>query len=184
MNRHQPDQKQETKRIYSFPPVIGDDPRVLILGSMPGPVSLQKGEYYGHPRNHFWNIIYGIFDREPHDKYERRLEFLSSHGIALWDSLASCLRNGSSDQEIREESYNDIVGLVSEHPGIRLIVCNGSKSERSFWRGVDTRGRREELRTMRVECRRLPSTSPIPTKRHKNWRDKLTDWSIIAEYSK
>mgnify|MGYP000173217082 CR=1 FL=1 len=174
----------KSEYIYSFPPVVGEDPRVLILGSMPGVVSLEKGEYYGHPRNHFWRVLYGVFGKEPHREYSERLRFLTSFGIALWDSLAACRRQGSSDQAIRDEHYNDVVALVKEYSSIRLIVCNGSKSERSFFRGVKALGRQEEFEALSVEFRRLPSTSPIPTKRHKSWRDKLTEWSVIADYSR
>ncbi len=170
--------------IYSFPPVVGEDPRVLIIGSMPGGASLEKGEYYGHPRNHFWRIIYGIFGEEPHQEYPQRLRFLASCGIALWDTIAACRRQGSSDQEIRDEHYNDVIALVKEFSSIQLIVCNGAKSERSFFRGVKALGRQEELEALSLEFRRLPSTSPIPTKRHKSWRDKLTEWSVVADYSR
>jgi TDG/mug DNA glycosylase family protein len=34
--------------IHSFDPIIDDNSRVLILGSMPGKISLEKGEYYAH----------------------------------------------------------------------------------------------------------------------------------------
>jgi len=40
--------EHETKlRHQAFPPVVGANPRVLILGSAPGVVSLQKRQYYG-----------------------------------------------------------------------------------------------------------------------------------------
>ncbi|WP_379563207.1 uracil-DNA glycosylase family protein [Oceanobacillus kapialis] len=42
------------KKLSSFAPVLPTNPKVLILGSMPGGKSLEKQEYYGNPRNHFW----------------------------------------------------------------------------------------------------------------------------------
>jgi hypothetical protein len=42
-----------TTHATGFPPVVGPTSRVLILGSMPGRVSLAAGEYCAQPRNVF-----------------------------------------------------------------------------------------------------------------------------------
>ena len=70
---------------------------------MPGEESLRKQEYYGHPRNQFWRIIYALFDVPLEDNYEKKLMFLKSKGIALWDVIESCWREGSLDSNIRNE---------------------------------------------------------------------------------
>ena len=43
--------------VHSFEPIVGRDPRIVILGSMPGVVSLQAVQYYANPHNAFWAII-------------------------------------------------------------------------------------------------------------------------------
>ena len=43
--------------VRCFPPVVGIAPKVLILGSAPGRVSLDAVEYYAHPRNLFWRFL-------------------------------------------------------------------------------------------------------------------------------
>ena len=72
-------------KIYSFAPIADESCKVLILGTMPGVMSLKKQQYYGFERNAFWRIIYALFDQEPDNDYEMRRAFLLRHRIALWD---------------------------------------------------------------------------------------------------
>ncbi|GGJ88206.1 hypothetical protein GCM10007063_08390 [Lentibacillus kapialis] len=65
-----------TEQLISFEPILPETPRVLILGSMPSGVSLDKHEYYGNPRNHFWRIIYGLFSEDPNSQYEDKIAFI------------------------------------------------------------------------------------------------------------
>ena len=113
-------------------PVVGNNPRILILGSLPGDESLRKQEYYGNPRNMFWDVMSGVLDEKSPTNYQDKLEYLKRHGIALWDVLHSAERDGSLDSNIRNEEFNDIAGFISEHPSIEVIVTNGGKAEKSF----------------------------------------------------
>jgi len=168
------------ERIYGFPPVAGKDPKVLIIGSMPSVRSLEKQQYYGHPRNHFWEIVFRILGRPLPEEYPARIEALKSSGIALWDAISHCRRDGSLDQAIEEEVFNDIDGFIRRYPGLRLVVFNGRKAEQAFRSGI----RQRNAEGIERSCRflRLPSTSPIPTRTHRNLNDKLEDWMVIAEY--
>src|SRR5690625_8040424 len=85
------------EKLISFPPVLPETPRVLILGSMPGGMSLEKQEYYGNPRNHFWDILFELFQQDPLTDYEEKMQFLKQHQIALWDTIGTCYREGSLD---------------------------------------------------------------------------------------
>jgi len=181
------------QRIYGFPPLIGTRPSVLIIGSMPSVRSLERRQYYGHPRNHFWEIIFRILNKPLPVDYEDRSAELRKAGIALWDAIAVCKRQGSLDKSIGEEQYNDVSGLIMRYPTIRLVVFNGRKAEQSFLAGV--RGRdtghaangnkvrtAEDILIKRCHFTRLPSTSPIPTRKCRTMEDKLDDWRIIAQY--
>jgi len=147
------------ERKIAFPPIIGGRPRVLILGSMPGDASLRLGEYYGHRRNAFWAIMTDLLGLPADADYRQRTAALVAGGIALWDVLAACERDGSLDAAIRPESIqvNDFHWLFADYPGIELIVFNGGTAEREYHKRV-----RPGLMPadQAIPMRRLPSTSP------------------------
>ena len=120
------------ERISGFEPILGENPKVLILGSMPSVKSLENNEYYGHGRNQFWRIMGDLFGFDRHDPYDHRRQVIISKGIAVWDVLESCERKGSLDKDIREAAYNDIPGLLKRYPTISHVVLNGGKARDVF----------------------------------------------------
>ncbi|MBP3038739.1 DNA-deoxyinosine glycosylase [Bacillaceae bacterium Marseille-Q3522] len=160
-------------KIYSLDPVSESNARVLILGSIPGRESLAKQQYYAHPRNQFWKIIFAIFQENDVKDYQERLSFLKKNGIALWDVIHSCEREGSLDSSIKKEEPNDIAGFLSLHPHIRLIACNGGKAFQTFQKYIDHSALKD------VKIIRLPSTSPVPGKYIKTLEEKIVGWQQI-----
>lgn len=142
--------------IQSFLPLIPEKPTILILGTMPGIVSLQQQQYYGHPRNHFWKIIASLFNSEivPQD-YEERKSMLLENKIALWDVLQFCDREGSLDVAIKNPIPNPILELLSQKPSITKIIFNGKESHKLF---VKYFGVLDKISYLVV-----PSTSPANT---------------------
>lgn len=146
-------------RIHSFAPVADRSSRLLILGSMPGKASLLAREYYAHPRNAFWRIMGELFGVDPGAPYRERLVALGAAGIALWDVLGSCVREGSLDSDIDDASIvvNPFPEFLRAHPAIRTLCFNGAKAEASFRRhalpGLARGG-------AQLAFHRLPSTSP------------------------
>jgi hypoxanthine-DNA glycosylase len=157
-------------RIYSFAPIADKNCRVLILGTMPGVMSLRKQQYYGFERNAFWRIIYNLFDLEPDEDYDMRKEFLLSHGIALWDVLKACVREGSSDSDIRDPEPNDFESFYKMYPGIRDVCFNGGPAARLYQRFAYKKD---------LTFYRLPSTSPAYTL---PFEKKLEQWRLVRRH--
>lgn len=167
------DKKIQT--LKSFPPVIDQSSRILILGSMPGTESLLKNQYYANNRNHFWKIIYALFDSEPDPLYENRTAFLLSKKIALWDVIDICCREGSLDSKIRNEQVNDLQNFFRNYPGIKYILFNGTKAYDSFRRNTGFNEAEGFI------YKKLPSTSPAHAVK---FEEKFKAWSVIRELLK
>lgn len=165
-------------RVHSFEPVVGRDPRIIILGSMPGIISLQAVEYYAHPRNLFWTILAELFEIDIACSYQQRVRQVQELPLILWDTLKSCHREGSLDANISNQQIeaNDIVGLVEQHPRLRAIACNGASSHKYFKRLVEP-----HLPAAReIEVIKLPSTSPANA--GMSWAQKLAAWRCLKDF--
>lgn len=161
-----------------FAPVIGDNARVLILGSLPSQLSLIEQEYYANPRNAFWRIMREIAGSADNDSYESRCNKLINKRIALWDVLASSLRPGSLDSAIDVASAmeNDFSSLFEQHPRITLICFNGKKARELFDRLVLC------STTVPEGCKLIDLPSSSPAHAAMNFEQKLERWSIIGQH--
>ena len=171
-------QSARGNEIYSFPPVGDPESLMLILGSMPGKASLSANEYYAHPRNAFWKIIASLTGAEPGLPYASRMAMLTSGKIALWDVLASCIRNSSQDADIVSSSItaNDFLSFYRLHPKISRVFFNGAHAEASYKKHVlPALGGEFE----HIAYRRLPSTSPANASL--TFEQKLTAWRTALE---
>lgn len=165
-------------RVRSFPPIEDARARVLVLGSMPGAASLAAGRYYAHPRNLFWPIVCDLLGADPALPYASRARLLKAGGIALWDVLETCAREGSLDSAIDDATVvaNDFATFYRRHPRIERVFFNGAKAESAYRRHVAAAVR--TLGRPRIYVR-LPSTSPahaaLPFARKRDaWRAIVT----------
>jgi hypoxanthine-DNA glycosylase len=144
--------------LQGFACVARADARLLILGSMPGQVSLEQHQYYAHPRNSFWYIMGRLFAAGPEHPYRQRLEILQQRHIALWDVVHRCARRGSLDTAIEHATVeaNDLQGLFDKCRGIRHVFFNGRKAAELYRRLVEPTLKLPYALTYRT----LPSTSP------------------------
>lgn len=160
-------------KIKSFGPIVDNNSKILILGSIPGVESLKKQQYYGNIRNQFWRIIFSLYNYDVPTDYEQKTDFLLEKGIGLWDVISNCIREGSLDSNIKEAAVNDFKWLFETYPDIKHVFFNGSKAYETFKRKVGF----ENYPNM--EFQRLPSTSPAYIK---SFEEKFNEWKIIKEY--
>lgn len=142
--------------------------RVMIVGSMPSVKSLADAQYYAHPRNAFWPILFDIFGVTPTDDYEAKKALIRDNGLALWDAASTCEREGSLDSSMRDVAYNDFAALYARCPHIHTVLCNGGTAHALFVKS----GSAGERRVIR-----MPSTSPAYTmayaRKLKIWKETL-----------
>lgn len=130
--------------------VYNRDSKILILGTIPSPMSRETGFYYGHPQNRFWKIFSDLYRMKLETK-EDKVTFLLDNHIALWDVLASCEIDGASDSSIHDIIPNDIKSLLEE-TSIECIFTAGKKATELYKKYI--------FPQTRIESIYLPSTSP------------------------
>jgi TDG/mug DNA glycosylase family protein len=157
-------------KIYSFPSISNQESKVLILGTMPGIASLKLDQYYGHPRNAFWKILFTLFEEPYSTDYEIRKNLVLNYNIALWDVLQNCVREGSLDSAIEQEIPNGFTDFLASHPNIQHIFFNGQKAAQYFKKYVQV--------SNHYQLMTLPSTSPANA--GISFEEKLKLWRSIS----
>jgi TDG/mug DNA glycosylase family protein len=159
-----------------FPPFVARKAHTLILGTVPGVKSLEEQQFYAHPQNSFWRIMGKLFN-DPVETYAQRRALIKGNGLALWDVMARCVRQGSLDSEIDPASIevNDFEAFLKKYSTIKRIFFNGATAEKEFARRVWPRLPQDVV--ARLSLKRLPSTSPA----HAGMKveKKIKEWSIV-----
>ena len=157
-------------RKQGLPPALSRGTRVLILGSFPGEASLAAGQYYAHPRNHFWPLLAAMIGAPlPGLPYRERLRHLRASGVGLWDTIVACERRGSLDGAIRNALRAEVTRVRRSSPTVALVCFNGKTAARALpaWRDAG------------YETLALPSSSPAHTR---PFAEKLAAWQAIGDY--
>ena len=136
---------------HPIEPVYDANSRILILGSFPSVKSREEMFFYGHPRNRFWKVLAAVLETDVPESVEEKQHMLLTHGIALWDVIASCEITGSADSSIKNVVPND-VGIILEKAPIEKIFINGKTAEKYYRKHLQSVLNRDAI------C--LPSTSP------------------------
>ena len=156
--------------IHPIPPLYDEQSRVLILGSFPSVKSREAQFFYGHPQNRFWKVLAAVLECPVPGNIPEKQAMLHGNHIALWDVIASCDIEGSSDSSIKNAVPNDLTPIL-QTADIRQIYCNGATSHRLYQKYIAPLTGRDAVK--------LPSTSPA----NAAWQlERLTiEWKKIKE---
>ena len=136
---------------HPFPPLFDKDSRLLILGSFPSVMSRETMFFYGHPQNRFWKVIASIFDEKVPSSIDEKRELILKNHLALWDVIAECEIEGSSDASIKNAKANDLSVILKNAP-IQKIIVNGKTAEKAYNKYIEP--------VTGIKAVVLPSTSP------------------------
>jgi len=161
-----------------LPPVLAEDCRLLVLGSLPGDRSIAEQQYYAHPRNAFWPIMQFVFDVRTTLDYDSRCRALVQQGVGLWDVLQASHRRGSLDASIAVDTAraNDFAALLQTHREIAAIAFNGRKAADLYRRFCAD----AVQNTRKVHLLTLPSSSPAHAAM--TTTEKQAHWSVLRDY--
>jgi len=164
--------KAAAPALTGLAPLVSPRTRLLILGSFPGAASLAAQQYYAHPQNQFWKILFALWPESAAPvagvDYERRCRWLLDRRLGVWDVYAACERTGSLDSSIRRPVVNDLAALRARLPQLAAIAHNGGESFRHA----------AHTRALGLPVLRLPSTSPA----NASWSfaRKLDSWRAVC----
>lgn len=138
------------------PPLVDSNSKVLVLGTMLSPKSVEAGFYYAHPQNRFWRVLSNVFDAPFAADTDSRKKLALDSGVALWDVIKSCDIVGAADSTIKNVVYNDIDGLLKIYPKIQRVFATGGTAYRLL-----LKYNRSINNPIIQNAVKLPSTSPL-----------------------
>lgn len=136
---------------HTFEPVFDAESKILILGSFPSVKSREKNFFYGHPQNRFWKVMANVLEWEVPITIEGKKKMLLSNHVAVWDVIASCSIQGSSDTSIKDVVVNDFSRIL-ENSKVERIYVNGGKAYELYHKYAE--------KVTGIKAVKLPSTSP------------------------
>ena len=156
--------------MHPIAPIYDKHSTILILGSFPSVKSREEGFFYGHKQNRFWKVVSRVFEEEEPKTIEEKKALLLRKHIAVWDVIAGCDIEGSSDSTIKNVRPNDL-STILDNAQIKAIYVNGKTAEKYYKKYIEKSINRKAV------C--LPSTSPA----NAAWSLErlLEEWKVILD---
>ena len=156
---------------HEIPPIYNQNSKILILGSFPSVKSRESQFFYHHSQNRFWKVLSSVLDKDTPITIDEKKDFLLDNNIALWDVIASCDIEGSSDSSIKNVVANDLNKII-DTCDIKQIFCNGGKSFELYKKYCE--------KNTNLKAIKLPSTSPANARF--SLEKLVEDWKVIQDY--
>lgn len=165
--------KNDSTIVEGFPPLMCHEPRVLILGTIPGKNSISANEYYYDNGNRMWKMLAKLATQKMPTNYTEKKVILEHLHVVIWDYYQCVERTNSTDKGILEGIPNDIVGFVRKNPTITKIAINGYGKYKEFGEKLQNQFGQS------IKVFRLPETSGL----NASWTlEKLCkEWSVVFE---
>lgn len=156
--------------VHEIDPVWNSESEILILGSFPSVKSREGHFFYHHPQNRFWKVLAAVLECPVPGTIEEKKKMLLDHHIAVWDVIASCKIQGSSDSSIRDVVPNDLRDILNRAP-VKKIFANGTTAWRLYEKYSKPVTGRDAIK--------LPSTSPA----NAAWKLErlIGEWKAVRE---
>ncbi|MCX5782121.1 MAG: DNA-deoxyinosine glycosylase [Elusimicrobia bacterium] len=143
--------------IKGLKPVVSKSTEVMVLGTIPGNLSLEKKQYYAYEKNHFWRILFSAIKESDPKIYDKRIKALLRNRIGIWNVFESCYREGSCDRRIKKPKINELNQFFHFYPKIKKILLNGRMAYDRFKTYYDE--------SLNICYEYLPSTSSRNTQK-------------------
>lgn len=151
--------------VKGLSPIFNPNSKILILGTIPSQASRETNTYYANNSNRFWKVICEYLKVAVPDTYDKKVQLLKQHNIAVWDLIDTCEIEGSKDSTIKDPKYNDLQWLLSYAPHIEAVLLNGKTAYEMY---------EKDFKRLDLPYRLVPSTSPINAKFDKQqWFEAL-----------
>ena len=157
-----------THVIHEIPPVYNKNSEILILGSFPSVKSREGQFFYHHKQNRFWKVLSAVVNDVLPETIDEKKEFLLRNHIAVWDVIASCDIEGSSDSSIKNAVPNNFSDILKAAP-IRQIYTNGGTAYKLYHKYCE--------KMTGIKAVKLPSTSPA--KASYSLDRLIGEWNVI-----
>ncbi|KAJ6237473.1 hypothetical protein M0813_27034 [Anaeramoeba flamelloides] len=145
---------------FPFQPIINKECKALILGTFPGPKSVQNNFYFSYSANSFWPIMNSILSKKPKqintkliaEEKEYYTNLLLSNHISLYVLIQTVIRKkiDSADSSLKIIEMTDLDLLIKQYPKIETILFTNQFATKLF---------KKHFQNINLPCFTLPSPS-------------------------
>lgn len=186
-------QKKVRKYILNAKPLLVKKTRTLILGhSIKYPTLFDienKNErinhfYYNDSYSCFWEFLSNsLGDKENRSSYLDRIKLLYDFEIGLCHLFPLEIETDGQDihKTHRKMSANNIKKILTDHPSIKMIVCNGLEAGKSLEKEINKDPKLKKI-TTNLDILWLPNTESIRGRGKKNHSAYKEKWEELLHY--